>query len=203
MGIKRLSNGKFGAAVKVDGRTKHIGTFDSEADARAAVKLEIDRVREGVSLLASPTPPMSLRDYAERIGVPSGTVKRWAADDGLPCVLVGNVPRVHVEAADAWVVAHHPNSVSFSRQSSIYFAQRDRDGAIKIGWSSDVIRRMHEAKRDEKCAIVLLAVVPGDKPVEIELHARFAAHRLDGEWFTPAAEILAFIDSLSPGRSAA
>lgn len=35
----------------------------------------------------------------------------------------------------------------------------------------------------EAAPVVLVAAVPGDKPVELALHKELAAVRLDGEWF--------------------
>jgi Meiotically up-regulated gene 113 len=36
-------------------------------------------------------------------------------------------------------------------------------------------------------------VVPGTLQTEREIHAKFAAHRLHGEWFEATPELLAFI----------
>lgn len=138
---------------------------------------------------------MNAKQYAARIGVPHGTVKRWRLE-GLP----GTIDSRHhleidVDAADAWVSAHRAGSVSFARTASVYFARRD-DGAIKIGWTSDVPRRLTELRKDTGANVTLLAAFPGDKPDELRLHARFAKHRLDGEWFMPGEAIAAFLKAL-------
>lgn len=137
---------------------------------------------------------MNAKEYAERIGVPHGTVKRWRRE-GLPGVLGSRQLSVDVAAADAWVTEHHPKSIAFDRASCIYFAQRD-DGAVKIGWSSDVMRRVAELRKATGANVILLAAFPGDKPDELRLHARFAAHALDGEWFAPNREIDALLASI-------
>ena len=144
---------------------------------------------------------MNGKEYAQRIGVPHGTIKRWL-HEGMPAERGGHSHGVEIDvaSADAWVRAHRPQSLSFQRVSVIYFAQRE-DLAIKVGWTSDVMRRVQELRKQQGCAVALLACVPGDKPDELRLHDRFAPHRLDTEWLAPHDDILAHLRSL--GRSAA
>lgn len=177
---------KFVARVRFEGEMFYIGTFGSEEAARAASDAEIGRIREGVSLLAETRGTLSLLAYAARIQVRAGTVKRWR-HEGMPALMIGEFVRVRPDEADAWVKEHHAASVAFGRSSVVYVARRDTDSAIKIGWTSDVERRMKELRK-EGGSVVLLAVLPGDKPDELRLHEQFAAHRLDGEWFAVAAE---------------
>jgi hypothetical protein len=77
--------------------------------------------------------------------------------------------------------------------SFVYFARRDTDDAIKIGFSRDVRRRMRSIRALLKVRVVALAYMPGTMMDEREFHRRFAVHRLDGEWFSPAPEILALV----------
>jgi hypothetical protein len=39
--------------------------------------------------------------------------------------------------------------------------------------------------------------MPGGRRAERELHRRFEAHRLRGEWFAPVPELLAFVETLA------
>lgn len=139
---------------------------------------------------------MNGKQYAEHLGVPHGTVKRWLSE-GLPATRQAHAGLVHIDPgiADAWVQANKAKSISFARTSSVYFARRD-DGAIKIGWTADVPRRLAELRKETGANVALLAVLPGDKPDELRLHARFALSRLDGEWFMPSEEIAAFLRAL-------
>jgi hypothetical protein len=50
--------------------------------------------------------------------------------------------------------------------------------------------------------LVILHTEPGNGREERELHAQFSAHRLHGEWFTPAPDILAEIE-IRRGRNEA
>jgi excisionase family DNA binding protein len=195
MGIYSRRPDAFVAKVTIDGRSFHVGTYPTKDEAQAALETEYARVRSGTSVFQSRNVTYTVKDYAALIAVPFGTVNRWA-HEGLPTVRAGRTLRIIREQADAWVAEHHANSVSFGRQGLLYVAERDVDAAVKIGWTSDLVRRMRELKRDTRAAVVLRAAVPGDKPDELRLHGRFAAHRIDGEWFRACPEIDAFLKAL-------
>ncbi len=81
-----------------------------------------------------------------------------------------------------------------SMNHSIYFAQ-DENGFIKIGTAGSVKERLHNLKYERKSTIILLGILPGHFEKEKELHMLFEKHHVEGEWFTPAQEILDFIQS--------
>lgn len=137
---------------------------------------------------------------AEDLGVAHGTVKRWL-HEGMPCERISHQTRINPAAARAWIAERYPSSIAFDRRAVVYFVQRDSDGAIKIGWTSDLERRLRELRRDARCLVQVLACFIGAKPDELALHARFADERLAEEWFHPSDRLLTFIVSL--GRSAA
>ncbi len=70
---------------------------------------------------------------------------------------------------------------------SVYFAQRASDGLIKIGWSRNVKYRMMEVRAK------VIGAIPGERPEEKVLHARFAHLRVEGEWFKPELELVTYI----------
>lgn len=73
--------------------------------------------------------------------------------------------------------------------SWVYFMRHDQ--IIKIGYSKNPRKRAAALASAE-----ILATEPGGVERESELHSRFRAHRLHGEWFTPAPELLDYIDEL-------
>lgn len=83
-----------------------------------------------------------------------------------------------------------------SRPEFVYFARRASDGAIKIGWSHD------PTARTKTLGAELLNSIPGSRRLEQDLHARFDADRLDGEWFRPSADLLDFMGDLRQERAA-
>lgn len=81
----------------------------------------------------------------------------------------------------------------------IYFMQERGNVAapVKIGISRDVERRRNELQRAERVILSCLASFEGTIKDEQAMHARFAAHRLHGEWFSPAPELLSHIAALN------
>lgn len=75
--------------------------------------------------------------------------------------------------------------------SWVYYVRRE-DGAIKIGASRNPKGRARRAGG------TLIAVEAGYFDVEKERHAQFSEHRLDGEWFAPAEELLDHVAMLAP-----
>lgn len=78
--------------------------------------------------------------------------------------------------------------------SRVYFAQvGDR---IKIRWSRNVATRVATLQTANADPIHLLATIPGARSLERQLHERFAAARVSGEWFEATPDLLAYIGSL-------
>ncbi|NIA72299.1 hypothetical protein HBA54_27285 [Pelagibius litoralis] len=77
---------------------------------------------------------------------------------------------------------------------SVYFAQAGDAGPIKIGFASDVEKRLAGLQTGNPEPIRLLNIVPdGTRSLEARIHAKFGEHRLRGEWFRPAPEVLEFV----------
>lgn len=197
MGIERRANGRWGASVVVGDRRIRIGSFGAEEEAREALAIEYGRLQAGTSVLLKTGAAIDIRTFASELHVRLGTVRRWV-HEGMPILHVGTgtAHRVERAVALAWVKEHHRDSVAFSRDALVYAVQRKRDAAIKLGWTSSLARRLHEIGRDTRSEVKLLAAIPGDKPAELRLHARFKAHHIEGEWYQPADEILSWIESL-------
>lgn len=81
------------------------------------------------------------------------------------------------------------------REAQVYFIQT-LNGEIKIGMAIDPQARMRGLQTSHPAQLTMLACCIGGHEQERQYHARFAAHRLHGEWFRPAPEILAEIDRL-------
>jgi hypothetical protein len=72
------------------------------------------------------------------------------------------------------------------------------EGNVKIGIANSIEGRLKTLATGHYNELTLLAVVK-DAPgtLEYELHQRFAAHRLRGEWFRLVPEIQAYIDEVN------
>lgn len=117
------------------------------------------------------------------LGCPHGTIKRWLLE-GMPARrTTDRKVWIQPEEAREWVSTRFPKgSLALRRASSVYIAQRV-DGPVKIGWTSDVLRRVAELRKESNQNVVLAACLPGTKSTELSLHSRFADRRLEGEWF--------------------
>jgi hypothetical protein len=88
--------------------------------------------------------------------------------------------------------------VPSSYNTNIYFL-RDPDGAIKIGKAVDVEKRIQALQAGNPRQLTTLLVVRAPRRLEFELHRRFEASRLQGEWFASSPELLNCIASLRDG----
>lgn len=82
----------------------------------------------------------------------------------------------------------------------VYFVGGDT-GPIKIGHSRHLDRRLRDIQWGNHEKVRLLASAPGGQRAEARYHKRFIRHRLEGEWFSRAPEILQEIDRLTGNAS--
>ncbi len=82
----------------------------------------------------------------------------------------------------------------------IYFVQADGVGHIKIGFTDgeDAAVRLATLQVGSPVPLRLLGVIRGTLSDEKDLHRRFAAHRVVGEWFKPVADLMALIPTAAP-----
>ena len=76
----------------------------------------------------------------------------------------------------------------------VYFIQ-DTIGNIKIGVTTDLDQRFKMLQMANSCPLKIIGAVSSkdDRDLEASLHQKFKAHRLCGEWFSPAQEIFDYI----------
>lgn len=74
----------------------------------------------------------------------------------------------------------------------IYIVQSaaDAESPVKIGWSTRLDTRLRTLQNANSSEIRVLRTIDGDRWVEVWLHQRFAANRMDGEWFAFSEEML-------------
>ncbi len=90
-------------------------------------------------------------------------------------------------------------SGGFTEPGYVYFIQGADDGPIKIGFTrGDPGHRLGELQGGSPISLRLLAFTFASLGKEQALHECFSKHRLHGEWFTPAADLLAYIRSIPP-----
>lgn len=89
--------------------------------------------------------------------------------------------------------------VSVDAGGWVYFIRAGLAGPIKIGRSHRPHARLDDLQASSAEQLELLLAIDGGAALERELHERFAAHRLRGEWFAPAPALLHYIrDRMKP-----
>lgn len=81
-----------------------------------------------------------------------------------------------------------------NNEGSVYFVRSEKTHAIKIGYTSGRIEdRLSALQTAHPYKLEAIAALSGSREYEKALHARFANLRLEGEWFEPHPDLLAFI----------
>jgi len=86
-----------------------------------------------------------------------------------------------------------PDFSQYVGKNFVYFIQAAQLGLIKIGFSSNVPKRLLSLKTGCPDDLVILKIIPGGQEIERILHKKFADIRVKGEWFSPTKELMAFI----------
>ncbi len=85
-------------------------------------------------------------------------------------------------------------------QGLVYFIRSGTTQAIKIGFTAGRPEdRLKALQTAHSYKLELIATSRGTREHEKELHDRFRAYQLEGEWFKPHPELLAFISVLPVG----
>jgi hypothetical protein len=81
----------------------------------------------------------------------------------------------------------------------VYFIQSGTSGPVKIGLSKTPVQRVSKLQTGNPRELILRHVIPGDRGIEEQLHDRFRAARIRGEWFgrTYLSMILTFAAGLA------
>jgi len=78
----------------------------------------------------------------------------------------------------------------------VYFI-RAGGGPVKIGFSTNVEKRMVALQISSPHDLVLIAKVPGNKRLEKQIHKHFSHLALRGEWFEMDGELEEFIKTVA------
>lgn len=79
------------------------------------------------------------------------------------------------------------------REPRIYVIRQGVNGPYKIGLSTNPRRRLAQLQTSSPALLTVEAVFAGDRNVEQSLHSRFAASRLEGEWFAESTDLLEWL----------
>ena len=78
----------------------------------------------------------------------------------------------------------------------VYFIQSGEEGPIKIGTTSeDIKKRVAGLQTGNPYKLKILKVISGGRELEQEIHERFFDIRMMGEWFYPSQLLLDYIEN--------
>ena len=86
-----------------------------------------------------------------------------------------------------------PNSLKQNFGNEVYFVQNTETKKIKIGITKNLKSRLSALQTSTAEKLEVIGTMSGGEPLEKELHERFAADRLSGEWFNDSIEIYRFL----------
>lgn len=114
---------------------------------------------------------------------------------------IGISPTLYI-ALSEFTIRHYKACIAeeknINRLPSVYFLQSIESGLIKIGQTSHGIEK-RIAQISGMCpgGVKLIAIVrEANKDLEFELHRMFKSLRVNGEWFSPGAKLIDYIDGL-------
>jgi hypothetical protein len=85
----------------------------------------------------------------------------------------------------------------------VYFVQLGNSGDIKIGFSTNIKKRMHTLQTSTPENIQLLGFIAGELPTEKMIHEKFRMLRKKGEWFQCHSSIIEFLNEFNELKFAA
>jgi hypothetical protein len=98
--------------------------------------------------------------------------------------------------------AHVLISREEAARTYVYFIEAIGARRIKIGFTKDVRRRLHDLSIGCPFPIELMALMPGSLEDEFTMHKRFGQLHAHGEWFRARPRLRKFIKTLVEQRLA-
>ena len=77
---------------------------------------------------------------------------------------------------------------------TVYFIEDANGGLVKIGYATDITRRLQTLQTATSHKLKLLGLTFGGPEKEKEIQEKFQHLRIVGEWFRPSIELLNFIN---------
>lgn len=71
----------------------------------------------------------------------------------------------------------------------VYLIRQGVAGPVKIGVAHDVVKRLRQLQTNQPIPLRIVRLLEGGRSEESLLHERFAAQRLNGEWFNYVADM--------------
>lgn len=92
-----------------------------------------------------------------------------------------------------WAQKSNPAQTEPRPHVYLVLGGHDEEASVKIGWTAGATRkRLRELQSCSPSPLRALATIPGPMCLERDLHRRFDALRLHGEWFRLVEDLVVF-----------
>lgn len=121
------------------------------------------------------------------------SVDQWTAADSLLRAFGEPLPSIKVDRRITGIPKHVGNS-------GVYVIEAEGTGRYKIGWSTNVSKRIKAIQTGCPFKVKLLTVLDSDEIVGAEgwLHKKLSQFNVTGEWFELSDHVLTWLYSLRP-----
>jgi hypothetical protein len=99
-------------------------------------------------------------------------------------------------------MAHDSTVYPPCKRGYVYFISTANERAVKIGWSSNIAKRLDNLQAANPETLRLVGVVQAGKAKEAEYHKRFRGQKIRGEWYRLPGPIRGFLEMLWARRVA-
>jgi len=82
------------------------------------------------------------------------------------------------------------------KDNNPYIYLIEHDSRYKVGYSNNIRRRVKTFNTSHATPCKIIAVVPGDRTLEQEVHKKLVLYHVRGEWFTNSKKVLDLITYL-------
>lgn len=125
--------------------------------------------------------------YPQGYGI-GRTTKRWTKEDVTAIIWIESNKHRFIKKLTLRkdpLVKPVPSEAFRDGARVVYFIQEPATHAIKIGFSTNLRKRLESLQSANPYQLALLGALPDhDEKAEKRLHKRFDIYRLEGEWFT-------------------
>lgn len=138
-------------------------------------------------------PPKRLREQIKRYAIPVLRAGRSIRFDDIALQALEEAFAPVPAEPPAPLLSSIPIPTAGGNPGFVYFIQAHDNGPIKIGFAIDIKQRLKALQTASFVPLRLVGFVSGSYDLERQNLARFATHKLIGEWHLAVDELIAFI----------
>jgi hypothetical protein len=133
-------------------------------------------------------------EAARRLGIKPRSLRTERENGRIKFKKIACIPYYSLQDLVEWQSSDTIHGdASFATTGFIYFVPEPGTGAIKIGYASDVQKRVDGLQTAHPQRLELIGFVPGGFQMERAVHQAVRPHHIRGEWHRPDPKLFSFI----------